>query len=149
MPTLLYFQCTMKRLFPLLILGITAFAAKSQTVVADTLPQADSVVVIQTDTPCALIDKAASAVLKRIWPEPFYDFLQLDFLVFDCTEHGVEIKIVNSQNELVYSNNAQLCEGHENVRISTVDFFMTGLYSIQIRIDNKFMYYRNFKRTKF
>lgn len=139
----------MKHLLLLFIIALTATAAYSQTQAVDSLANTDSVVVVQTDTVKSFNDKTASATLRRIWPEPFYDFLQFDFNVYDCTEHGVEIKIVNSQNELVYSNNVQLCEGHESIRFSTVDFFMTGLYSIQIRIDNKFMYYRNFKRTKF
>jgi hypothetical protein len=111
--------------------------------------QADTMETLLVDTAINFTDTAATARLLRIWPEPFYDYLQLDFLVFDCTEHGVEIKIVNSQNELVYSDIVQLCDGHENVRINTIDFFMTGLYSIQVKIDNKYVYYRTFKRTRY
>ena len=101
MPTLLYFQCVMKHILLLLVLVFTTAIAKSQTQPIDSLASTDSVVVVQTDTVKSFNDKTASATLRRIWPEPFYDFLQFDFNVFDCTEHGVEIKIVNSQNELV------------------------------------------------
>lgn len=127
-----------------LVLGVSA-----QTETPTEVFPTDTAEIILVDTVAEVHEKTASALLRRIWPEPFYDFVQLDFQVFDCTEHGVEIKIVNSQNELVYSNTVQLCEGHESVRINTVDFFMTGLYSIQIKIDNKYMYYRKFKRTKY
>ncbi len=133
----------------LLLFSLSVLVASAQTEAKTEVFPTDSTEIILVDTVAEVHEKTASALLRKIWPEPFYDFVQMDFQVFDCTEHGVEIKIVNSQNELVYSNIVQLCEGHESVRINTVDFFMTGIYSIQIKIDNKYMYYRNFKRTKY
>lgn len=87
--------------------------------------------------------------LLRMFPEPFYDFLQFDFLVHDNNEHEVKIYIVNSQNELVYFQQVQVYTGHENIRINTIDFFMNGLYSIQIKIDKEYHYLRTFKRTRY
>lgn len=87
--------------------------------------------------------------LLKMFPEPFYDFLQFDFLVHDNNEHDVKIYIVNSQNELVYYQQVQVYTGHENIRVNTIDFFMNGLYSIQIKIDKKYHYLRTFKRTRY
>ena len=87
--------------------------------------------------------------LLRMFPEPFYDFLQFDFLVHDNNEHEVKIYIVNSQNELVYFQQVQVYTGHENIRVNTIDFFMNGLYSIQIKIDKEYHYLRTFKRTRY
>lgn len=133
----------------LLFFTFSVLGVDAQTEATTDVFSTDTAEIIPVDTVTEMDEKTASAVLRRIWPEPFYDFVQLDFQVFDCTEHGVEIKMVNSQNELVYSGTVQLCEGHESVRINTVDFFMVGLYSIQIKIDNKYTYYRKFKRTKY
>ncbi|MCW5907886.1 MAG: hypothetical protein KIS94_08510 [Chitinophagales bacterium] len=87
--------------------------------------------------------------LVRISPEPFYDFLQFDFKVHDGEEHTVKIYIINSQHELVFFEMVQVYEGHERIRISTIDFFMVGLYAIQIKIDGKYQMFRSFKRSRY
>ena len=108
-----------------------------------------------TDTPFAVdstevIDSTHSHIeLQRIWPEPFRDFLQFDFVVLDEKKHDVKIHVVDSEHQLMFYERVQVYPGHEKIRISTIDFFMQGVYSIQINIDGQYKYFRSFKRNNY
>lgn len=129
-------------LFSLLFFSVMAQDAPKKDTIPPPLP-IDTLVLDSVD----VFDTTKIELLK-MFPEPFYDFLQFNFLVHDDNEHTVKIYLANSQNELVYFEQVQVYKGHENIRINTIDLFLTGLYSIQIKIDNKYHYLRTFKRTR-
>jgi hypothetical protein len=84
--------------------------------------------------------------LAKLSPEPFHDFLKFEFKVHDGKQHNVRITIMNSNHERVYSERMLVYEGHEDITINTSDFYMQGIYSIQIRLDGRYVYKRTNKR---
>lgn len=84
--------------------------------------------------------------LVKLSPEPFHDFLKFEFKVHDGKEHHVRITIMNSQHERVYAERILVYEGHETITVNTTDFFMLGIYSIQIKMDGRYHYKRTSKR---
>jgi hypothetical protein len=125
------------------------FLLLSVSVFAQAEVKPDSLATAMADS-ADIIDTTHTHIeLQRISPQPFYDFLQFDFKVMDDSKHEVKIYVVNSQNELVFFESVLVYPEHEKIRISTIDFFMTGLYSIQVKIDGKYQYFRSFKRTKY
>lgn len=84
--------------------------------------------------------------LTKISPEPFHDFLKFEFIVHDGKQHDVRITIMNSQHERVFYERVLVYEGHETITINTSDFYMLGIYSIQIKLDGRYVYKRTNKR---
>jgi len=84
--------------------------------------------------------------LLRLYPEPFHENLKFEFKVHDGKNHDVKIAIANSTGEKVFYEKVSVGEGNETVVVNTIDFHHTGLYSIQIKIDNRYHYKRSTKR---
>lgn len=85
--------------------------------------------------------------LVRVWPEPFADFLQFDFAVHDTAQHIVKIMIINERHETVFMEKVQVFQGHEQIKVNTIDFFLPGIYSIKVKCDQKYRFLKKLKRA--
>lgn len=85
------------------------------------------------------------AELLRVVPEPFHDFLRFEFDVHDTAQHEVKIMIINERHETVFMEKVLIFEGHEQITVNTIDFFLPGMYSIKVKIDKRYKYVRKNK----
>lgn len=83
--------------------------------------------------------------LLRVVPEPFHDFLRFEFDVHDTAQHEVKIQIINERQEVMFMEKVLIFEGHEQITVNTIDFFLPGMYSIKVKIDRRYKYVRKNK----
>ncbi len=113
-----------------------------------TKPAADTTFAIKITE---VIDSTHTHIeLLRIWPEPFRYFLQFDFVVLDQKKHHVKITVVVSEHQLMFYERVPVYTGRKKkYASSTIDFFMQGVYSIQVNIDGPYKYFSSFKRNNY